>query len=101
MICVDWLTHYPKRPFGSYYWCHLWDSDDDVAALHEFAANIGLRKSWFQDHDLLPHYDLTASKRNLAINNGARVVSTRTEWVTLTSIGRKFVNGDTKRDGQE
>ena len=47
---------------------------DDVAELHTFAAEIGLRRSWFQtkpgrpDHD---HYDLTAGKRAQAIDKGA------------------------------
>ncbi len=47
---------------------------DSLEELHTFAASIGLRREWFQskpgrpDHD---HYDLTASKRVLAIEHGA------------------------------
>lgn len=47
---------------------------DTVDELHAFASSIGLRRSWFQskpgrpDHD---HYDLTLSKRRLAIQYGA------------------------------
>jgi hypothetical protein len=47
---------------------------DTIEELHDFAARLGLRRSWFQskpgrpDHD---HYDLTASKRALALELGA------------------------------
>lgn len=47
---------------------------DTPEELHAFAAQIGLRREWFQtkpgrpDHD---HYDLTASKRAVAIEHGA------------------------------
>lgn len=50
--------------------CHLF-TDGDLEALHAFAASLGLRRSWFQNHSRLPHYDLTASKRALAICMGA------------------------------
>lgn len=52
--------------------CHLISDapPGDNAELHAFAARLGLRRSWFQtDHD--PHYDLTASKRDLAVRLGA------------------------------
>ena len=66
-IMVDELQRWPTRircfmP-GS---CHL---------LHAFAARIGLRRSWFQEHPLVPHYDLTVSKRAAAIEAGAVFVS--------------------------
>jgi len=46
---------------------HLLTSD--LAALHELAGRIGLRRAWFQDQTF-PHYDLTASKRTLALAAG-------------------------------
>lgn len=42
----------------------------DIDELHALAAQIGLRRSWFQDKRL-PHYDLTVSKRALAVAAGA------------------------------
>jgi hypothetical protein len=49
--------------------CHMWaDSEQE---LHEMAKKIGLKKSWFQNHEKLPHYDLTPRRRLLAIYNGA------------------------------
>lgn len=42
----------------------------DMDELHEMAANLGLKRRWFQDKRW-PHYDLTKSKRDLAIRIGA------------------------------
>lgn len=53
--------------------CHLWA--DSVEELHEFAARIGMRREWFQPHRLLPHYDLTATRRREAIRQGAQPTS--------------------------
>lgn len=50
---------------------HLFGTD--LAELHLFANSIGLKIEWFQGKDF-PHYDLTASKRRLAIRNGATIV---------------------------
>lgn len=47
-------------------WCHMiTDGDDDE--LHALAQKIGLKRSWYQGD----HYDLTPSKRALAIKAGA------------------------------
>lgn len=57
-------------------WCHLM-SDASVEELHEFAQRIGCRRSWFQDHPNLAHYDLTEAMRRKAIAAGAREVSSK------------------------
>jgi hypothetical protein len=54
--------------------CHL--IADTLDELHSFAAKIGLKHSWFQNHDV-PHYDLTESKRVLAIKGGAIALETK------------------------
>ena len=56
-------------------WSHLYA--DDEAELHEFAARIGMRRAWFQDHPSLPHYDLTETRRAAAIDAGAIAVGFR------------------------
>ena len=49
--------------------CHLIaDSNEE---LHAFAAQIGMKRSWFQASPSGPHYDLTAKKRALAVSLGA------------------------------
>ena len=55
-------------------WCHM-ATDADINELHAMAKAIGLRRGWFQDHVLHPHYDLRPSKRRLAVKSGAVEVS--------------------------
>lgn len=61
-------------------WCHL-ISDESVEELHEFAQSIGLKRSWFQDHSRLPHYDVTVGMRRKAVDAGA-------EEITSMDLGR-------------
>lgn len=69
-VYVDEIVKYPgaKPPFdkGS---CHL--TADTLDELHAFAAKIGMRRSWFQNHKLCPHYDLTPRRRAEAVRLGA------------------------------
>lgn len=60
-------------------WSHLTvGPDDNIAELHEFAARIGLRKSWFQAKGWpWDHYDVTDSKRQEAIRAGAVPITWR------------------------
>lgn len=52
-------------------WFHLWADTENE--LHEFALKLGLRRSYFQGppKHRIWHYDITASKRPLAIRLGA------------------------------
>jgi hypothetical protein len=78
MIMIDELHYHPKRvgrvPPG--YWCHL-TTDEDIEGLHEFARKIGLKREWFQDHPIHPHYDLTARRRKMAWALGALFIPAR------------------------
>lgn len=70
-------------------WSHL--TADTQDELHEFAERLGLKRAWFQDpcvngkpvalpgtlHAEMWHYDVTASKRALAIRLGATAVPFR------------------------
>lgn len=58
----DWGWKYGKS-------CHLWADTNEE--LHELARKIGMKHSWFQKSLSGPHYDLTASKRALALSLGA------------------------------
>lgn len=44
---------------------------DTLAELHAMAQRIGMKREWFQDHRVMPHYDLTPAKRALAVEFGA------------------------------
>ena len=77
MIYVDALMEYTKVVPGcpnAKYWCHLATDDsspEGLEKLHHFADSIGCKRSWFQAHADLPHYDLVPSKRALAVRVGA------------------------------
>lgn len=71
-IYVDsFLGAVPKRWVGG---GHMTCSNIDE--LHAMAAQIGLKRAWFQD-ETFPHYDLTANKRAQAIAAGAHETSWR------------------------
>lgn len=57
-------------------WCHL--VADSLEELHEFAERLGLRRSWFQDASVYPHYDLTMSVQKKALSLGALMGDRRT-----------------------
>lgn len=62
-------------PYRGTKYCHMMvGKDDDLQELHDFAASIGLKRAWFQDRPTHPHYDLSPTKRALAVRNGATEV---------------------------
>lgn len=48
--------------------CHM--IADTLQELHQMAAAIGMKREWFQPVSF-PHYDLIASRRDLAVSRGA------------------------------
>jgi hypothetical protein len=74
---VDELMRWGVWRFGDS--CHL--TCNDLEKLHAFAASIGLRRAWFQEHvrPELCHYDLTANKRRQALAAGAIFVPAMTQ----------------------
>ena len=66
--------------------CHL--IADSLDELHEFAARIGMKREWFQNHKDLPHYDLTVKRRKEAVRLGAKEI-TRKELVAMIWAKRK------------
>lgn len=57
--------------------CHMFSDSLELDELHQVAAAIGMRRTWFQPHASTPHYDLTASRRAAAIAAGAVAVDRR------------------------
>ena len=75
MIYVDQML--PCVPNRSWCWrenSHLFVVDEPIEALHAFALRLGLKRSWFQAQNSLPHYDLTRGKWRQAIKLGAVLV---------------------------
>ena len=78
MVRVDLLQVWPNA-WGPYRLGSSHLTADTLEELHAFAARLGLRRAWFQDHAIMPHYDLTAEKRVLAVAMGAAEVSMRAQ----------------------
>ena len=78
-VVEEWSARWPFKTH-----CHL--AADTLDELHEFAARLGLKRSWFQEHPALDHYDLTQNKRRLAVRLGAREVSAL--WL-LKRLGKR------------
>ncbi|GAC1691043.1 MAG: hypothetical protein PVS3B3_13830 [Ktedonobacteraceae bacterium] len=59
--------------------CHMF-CDGPFEELHTLAEEIGLKLAWFQTHHPRPdlwHYDVTRSKRALAVQHGAVEITGR------------------------
>jgi len=80
-VYVDHLQPTPPSRRGRNWrydsYCHL--LADSRTELLDFAARLGLRRSWFQD-GRYPHFDLTANKRLQARRLGAVEITTK-EWL--------------------
>jgi hypothetical protein len=78
-ILVDELREYPgvALPFTS--WCHM-ATDGRFEDLHAFAAQLGLRRAWFQGD----HYDLPPHGRARAVALGAEEVATEELLARMT-----------------
>mgnify|MGYP000968235576 CR=1 FL=1 len=83
--------------------CHL-ITDGSNEELHTFAESIGLKRDWFQKSISGPHYDLTASKRIMAINKGAIELSDKEfveilrRWRNAAIAKIKLAANDKERD---
>ena len=78
-VYVDKLV--PCRPTANWpfsFSCHM--IADNTIELHAMARKIGLKRSWYQCGSILPHYDLTATKRRQAILMGAVSIDKREVW---------------------
>jgi len=95
-VYVDALFTLPSRNPQAHFvgtrtghrWCHMFA--DTEPELHATAAKIGLRRAWYQSHSRTPHYDLTPSKRKLALAAGAKEIDARA-WFKRTKIMAEFV----------
>lgn len=67
------------------------DPTDDLEPLHAFAAGLGLKRSWFQPRNgIMPHYDLTPTKRLQALQAGANELQDNHAIVTVIRAWRAF-----------
>lgn len=64
-----------RARFGRMVMCHM--VADSIDELHEMADTIGVARKWFQGKTRSPHYDISLSKRALAIEAGAVEITER------------------------
>ena len=64
-----------RNGFGRMIMCHM--VADSPAELHAMADAIGMKRQWYQspDKSSFPHYDLSITRRILAIGKGAKEIS--------------------------
>lgn len=89
----DWTRLAKMRGLRHTHWCHL--TADNEPELHEFAAKLGLRRSWFQkksETDYRWHYDIVPTKRVQAVRLGAVEVDRR-------FMGQLMIQRQEARDG--
>lgn len=63
-----------RNRLGRMVMCHM--VADTVDELHEMAAQIGMLRTWFQPGSW-PHYDVSVSRRRVAVEAGASEVTQR------------------------
>jgi hypothetical protein len=89
MVYVDELIDWGWRLGHS---CHMLPHPDHtdlaLAELHEMAEKIGLKRAWFQNKRW-PHYDLTGSKRRLALAAGAVSIK-GTHYIRMSRDARQL-----------
>jgi hypothetical protein len=64
-----------RNRLGRMLCCHM--VADELDELHAMAAAIGMRRVWFQAHASTPHYDVSLTRRQLALELGAVEVDRR------------------------
>ncbi|HEY9678657.1 MAG TPA: DUF4031 domain-containing protein [Drouetiella sp.] len=88
-VYVDQLMHHG----GTGFWagkksCHMFA--DTLEELHAMAEKIGMKRAWFQDNgQSAEHYDLVASRRALAIKQGAIELTKREQVVYFINLSRE------------
>ena len=63
-------------------------TNSNLDELHQFAKRIGLKREWFQNHPIHPHYDISESKRKIAIQNGAIPISSEGLLMLCSNISQ-------------
>ena len=69
-------------PWRDWMWCHM-VSDTSIEELKEFADVLGIPERGFQGD----HFDIPEHMREIAINHGAHVVTTREILSALYAAG--------------
>jgi hypothetical protein len=80
-----------RNRFGRMVMCHMFAHS--LAELHEMAQAIGMDREWFQPLSF-PHYDVSLSRRAVAVTRGAIEVDRRTGYEIRKRIREAFSEAD-------
>ncbi|MDQ7818735.1 MAG: DUF4031 domain-containing protein [Melioribacteraceae bacterium] len=81
-----------NRKFGRMTMCHM--IADTLEELHAMADKIGIKRKWFQEKASHPHYDICLSKKELAIENGAKAITWRETFGIIKKIKKSKLCGN-------
>lgn len=80
-----------RNRFGRMVMCHMFA--DSLDELHSMAQAIGMDRDWFQPLSF-PHYDVSLSRRAVAVSNGAIEVDRRTGYEIRKRVRAAFTEAD-------
>lgn len=82
MIYVD-SPIFKKSPNGRKSYAHMVATS--LTELHDFAPSIEVKPHFFHKHIRLSHYDITSEQHVIALQKGAKLVSTR-ELIAISYV---------------
>lgn len=89
MVYVDDM----RAPFGRMILCHMIADTSDE--LHAMAKLIGVKRKWCQGEDTWKeHYDVSLSRRKLAVDSGAKEIS----WREMGDRVRKVLEAERRAE---
>jgi hypothetical protein len=80
-----------RNQLGRMVMCHMFA--DSLAELHQMAEAIGMDRNWFQPLSF-PHYDVSLSRRAVAVREGAIEVDRRTGYEIRKKVRATFTEAD-------
>lgn len=82
-----------RNPFGRMIMAHM--IADTELELHAMACRIGMKRAWFQcpPKASFPHYDVSLTRRRLALEYGAVEVDRRGLYQAMKRIRAKIQEG--------
>jgi hypothetical protein len=81
MVMVDELRRWPHARHRCFMVGSAHLTADSLEELHGFARRIGLKREWFQNNPLAPHYDLSPKRHAAALAAGAQFVPARQQAI--------------------
>ncbi len=81
-----------RNGFGRMVMCHMFA--DTPEELHAMASVIGMKPQWYQSPEKasFPHYDLSLTKRALAVAKGAKEISRKECAAFMKAVKSRLID---------